>query len=110
MIENSEKWQASFVMNTFIQSLAFWTSVPVTWFIVIEQLAFADAIRTISWIVSIYALGDGLGLYLAKMVYGNLSARQTLNLAIIFSVVASLIYALAGSITVDPESSASVFR
>jgi len=110
MIENSQKWQTSFVINIFLQSLALWTSLPVTWFIISAQLTYPDAIRTISWIVSIYALGDGLGLYLAHKLYGNLSARQTLNLAIIFSVIASLIFAFAGSIAVDEETSSSIFR
>ena len=82
----------------------------MTWYIVSAQLSYADAIRTISWIVSIYALGDGLGLYLAQKLYGNLSARQTLNLAIICSVIASILYALAGSLAVDPESSSRIFR
>lgn len=85
----------------------------MTWFIVFEHLVYVDAIRTISWIVSIYALGDGLGMYLAKMIYGNLSARQTINLAIIFSVIASLLFALAGSVAVEDgnhSNSGSVFR
>lgn len=71
---------------------------------------YADAIRTVTWIVSIFAFGDGLGLYLAQKLYGSLSARQTLNLAIIFSIIASLIYALAGSTAVYEESSSSIFR
>ena len=62
-------------MNTFTQSLAFWTSLPVTWFIISEQLSYPDAVRSITWIVSIYALGEGLGLYLAQKLYGNLSVR-----------------------------------
>ena len=110
MIENSQKWQFSFVINIFLQSLALWTSIPVTWFIISAQLTYADAIRTVSWIVSIYALGDGLGLYLAQKLYGSLSARQTLNLAAIFSVIASLIYAFAGSIAVEEETGSSIFR
>jgi len=93
-----------------LQSLAFWTSIPVTWFIIYAQLNYADAIRTISWVVSIYALGDGLGLYLAQKLYGSLSVRQTLNFTIIFSVIASLIYAFAGSIAVEEETSSSIFR
>ena len=110
MIEESQKWQTSFSMNIFTQSLAFWTSLPITWFIISAQLSYPDAIRSLSWIVSIYALGDGLGLYLAQKLYGNLSARHTLNLSIIFSMIASLIYALAGLTAAQPESSSSIFR
>ena len=57
-----------------------------------------------------FALGDGLGLYLAHKLYGVLSARQTINIAIIVSVIASLIYALAGSTAGDIETSSSIFR
>ena len=58
-----------------MQSLALWVSVPVTWFIVSSDLAYPDAISILSWIVSLYAVGDGLGIYLGQKLYGNLSAR-----------------------------------
>ena len=35
-IENSVKWQTSFVINMLTQSTAFWISVPVTWFMLSE--------------------------------------------------------------------------
>lgn len=84
--------------------------MPVTWFIISAQLSFADAIRTLSWVVSIYAVGDGLGLYLAHKLYGNFGARHTLCLAVICSLIASLVYALAGSNCVYQDQSSAVFR
>jgi len=75
-------------------------------------MTYADSVRILSWIVSIYAIGDGLGLYMAKKLYGNLSARVTICLAIIFSVIASLLFALAGSYidTTNENSASSVIR
>ena len=112
MMESSAKWQASFIINSFTQSLAFWISVPVTWFILEAHSSYADAARILSWIVSIYAIGDGLGLYLAKKLYGALSARATISLAIIFSLISSLLYALAGSFasSSDEEVATSIIR
>ena len=74
-------------------------------------MTYADAVRIMSWIVSIYAVGDGLGLYLGKKLYGTLSARWTISMAIIFSLIASLLYAFAGSSIGDEEGdSTSVVR
>ena len=73
-------------------------------------MSYADAIKIMSWIISIYAIGDGLGLFLAKKLYGSLSVRQTLNLTIICSVIASLIYAFAGSLAAYDDTASSIFR
>mmetsp|Transcript_24355 Transcript_24355/g.28587 ORF Transcript_24355/g.28587 Transcript_24355/m.28587 type:complete len:83 (-) Transcript_24355:83-331(-) len=70
-------------------------------------MTYAESARTLSWIVSIYAIGDGLGLYLAKKLYGTVSARTTISLATICSIIACLLYALAGSIAEDEEDMAS---
>ena len=112
-MENNSKWQASFIINAFTQSLAFWISVPVTWFILESSMTYADSARILSWIVSIYAIGDGLGLYLAKKLYGALSTKAMISLGIIFSLIASLLYALAGSYTKSSgqeEVSSSIIR
>ena len=85
------------------QSIAFWISVPVTWFMLSEQMTYAESARTLSWVVSIYGLGDGFGLYLAKKIYGTISPRTTITLAIICSIFGCVLYALAGSFADDVE-------
>ena len=110
MTADSQKWQTSFVLNIFAQSLAFWVSVPVTWFIISAHLTYADATRSLAFIVSCYALGEGLGLFVAWKLYGTLSVRQILTVAIIFSIIASLIYGLAGIIAEEEVISSTAFR
>ena len=59
---------------------------------------YTDTVKQISWIVSLYAIGDGLGYFFARKVYGFLSVKQTVNLATIASVIASTLFALAGDV------------
>ena len=47
-------------------------------------------------IVSLYALGDGLGYILAKKVYGLFSVKMTFCLAMLGSMMASGVFTLAG--------------
>ena len=68
---------------------------------------YAESARTLSWVASIYALGDGFGLYMAKTLYGTLAPRTTISLAIICSIIGCLLYALAGSFADDMEHTAS---
>ena len=47
---------------------------------------------------------------MAHKLYGSLSVSQMINLATLFSIIASLVYTLAGMTADETDSSSSVFR
>ena len=95
-IERSNKWKRVLFLNTFTQSIAFIAAIPLLWFMIDKEDGFKRAVQQISVVVSLFALGDGLGYILAKKVYGLFSVKRTFCFAMLGSVVASGIFYLAG--------------
>ena len=53
---------------------------------------------SISCIVSLYALGDGLGYFFSRKIYGYLSVKQALGLATLISIIACVILTFIGDL------------
>ena len=78
--------------------MAFTVGIPLLWFFVDKEQSFSQMVQSISCIVSLYALGDGLGYMLARKAYGSISVRKVLTLASMAGALAAAMLAYTGGI------------